>query len=279
MPYFCVVIDRRNEKHRYVDILQPGPVRRDLLRDHFFFDCACRRCCISNSSTSSSSISALHGRCRLPCDERNIPDQPRRREISRPGQIATPPNNLSNESGQACCDNDDADEKYEEEEEDMVAGGWVCPKRACCGRGRILRPSGDTACMNSTTAFNEHDKNEITNGPGAFNGGVGENDVVIHEESKGGGGGGSGESMVLVGRGVFMSEEAEKNGELDLASNILGIGSGAWCRSCRGFTEEAYFDRWEELLGAKLTAADRALAHGDARIGAKKLRDLQVGRY
>ncbi|CAN0578244.1 unnamed protein product, partial [Ectocarpus sp. 12 AP-2014] len=32
------------QTHSYVDILQPWPVRQDLLRCHFFFECACPRC-------------------------------------------------------------------------------------------------------------------------------------------------------------------------------------------------------------------------------------------
>lgn len=48
------------------------------------------------------------------------------------------------------------------------------------------------------------------------------------------------------------------------------------CDSCGGGTDEAYFDRWTELFGARLEAADGDLESGRVREGRRRLADLQV---
>lgn len=60
------------------------------------------------------------------------------------------------------------------------------------------------------------------------------------------------------------------------AKKYVSARSGGRCRTCRGFTEEAYFDRWEKILGAKLSVADADLSGGCVREGRRKLEELQV---
>ena len=53
-------------------------------------------------------------------------------------------------------------------------------------------------------------------------------------------------------------------------------GEGAKCTSCGWMTGEAYFDRWTELLGARLTSADLDLERGRVAEGRVKLEALKV---
>lgn len=52
--------------------------------------------------------------------------------------------------------------------------------------------------------------------------------------------------------------------------------SPGMCFSCGGVTGEAYFDRWTELLGTKLTSADLDLERGRVSEGRTKLENLAV---
>lgn len=119
---------------RYVDVLQPTSIRSQLLSDHYFFECACRRCC--------------------PEDVRTYGSKRRRRShfpapASGPGgtngkheQVASSAaGGRGHASFRALCSGAGGKERRD----DLVAGGWVCQKRACCRRGRILRPTGRRA--------------------------------------------------------------------------------------------------------------------------------------
>ncbi|CAM9740913.1 unnamed protein product [Ectocarpus sp. 12 AP-2014] len=99
----------------YVDILQPWPVRQDLLRCHFFFECACQRCC------------------------RSPPVPPRRAVRSASCKTGGNGGGTADPCGGGGCSSGtiNGDSRHREE---MVSGAWVCPKRACCGNGRVLPP-------------------------------------------------------------------------------------------------------------------------------------------
>lgn len=169
---------------RYVDILQPGPTRRDLLRDHFFFDCSCRRCC--------------------------------------PGPPLAPPLPPSGTPPSSSW-------PLFFPEDDLVSGGWVCPKRSCCGRGTIL-PWGVSAAVTAATA----------------------------------------QTSPIKSRGGIVEDRVCNQG-----GNLCMVSPGT-CSSCGGVTGEAYFDRWTELLGTKLTSADLDLERGHVSEGRTKLENLAV---
>ncbi|CAN0439048.1 unnamed protein product, partial [Ectocarpus fasciculatus] len=99
----------------YVDILQPWPVRQDLLRCHFFFDCGCPRCC------------------------RSPPAPPRRAVRSARGKMGGSRSGTADNCSGGGCSGDTVYRDSRDREE-MVSGAWVCPKRACCGNGRVLPP-------------------------------------------------------------------------------------------------------------------------------------------
>lgn len=62
-------------------------------------------------------------------------------------------------------------------------------------------------------------------------------------------------------------------------NGALDRSGGAYCRSCGGFTEEAYFRRWEGILGGRLAAADEKFSNRRVREGRRKLEELQVGGW
>ncbi|CAM9598800.1 unnamed protein product [Ascophyllum nodosum] len=163
----------------YVDILQPGPTRRGLLREHFFFDCACQRCLGPRSLRRSA-----------------------RRRLNSP----PPPLPPSYQPGSPFSSS-----PYSSyfSPEDLVSGGWICHERSCCGKGIVLPTGGDRGRV------------------------------------EWGAGSGSG-------------------------------GEGAKCTSCGWMTGEAYFDRWTELLGARLTSADLDLERGRVAEGRVKLEALKI---
>lgn len=70
---------------------------------------------------------------------------------------------------------------------------------------------------------------------------------------------------------MAMSQEPERWAEREGSEK-----SGARCRACGGFTEGTYFDRWEDILGARLSAADDDFSGGRVRQGRRKLEELQV---
>ncbi|CAN0276956.1 unnamed protein product, partial [Laminaria digitata] len=114
----------------YVDILQPLPVRQDLLRQHFFFECACPRCRPRpRPRTNPHPHSHPHPHPRS--------SQRRRTPVHRE-YPAEPFRANGNGTGTGIGN--------EQEQEELVAAGWVCPKRQCCRRGRVVRPR---LCRNS----------------------------------------------------------------------------------------------------------------------------------
>lgn len=116
---FCVFCFRA---YRYVDILQSGPVRRDLLREHYFFHCACSRCRGTASSRRSAAPTIQLEREEMPHQLQPV--------------LAAPAG-----SSNGTRDDDDASSD-DENKEDLVTEGWICHRRACCRRGLMLRPPG-----------------------------------------------------------------------------------------------------------------------------------------
>lgn len=222
-------------RHRYVDILQPRSVRQDLLQKHFFFDCACRRC----------KTGSIHCRYDHPQETASPPlaSTGSTRRHADSDIVSCVRSSSSNLECPAPVPNDDRSLVVDE---DGILGGWVCPKRTCCRRGRVIRP-GQTA---------------------------GDKTGIDRWRAKGGTEG------TCTAIGGFQGD-GDKDGWGDNRGQVRTLEqcqniSWARCDTCGGWTGEAYFDRWTDLLGTRLTAADACLSSGDIGGGRRRLTELQV---
>lgn len=314
-----------------MDILQPLPVRQDLLRQHFFFECTCPRCrprprprphprsshrhstlvhqensakphrangtvtgignCSGygngnvsgnsgNGDCDTNGINGIgnfggsngHGNCNrggngslnitgegnrnCTCNRDgnnhtgNRSDTNRENGDSRDasGNTRSPSALAGKRSRHSRGDSGRGEEPEQLQHEELVAAGWVCPKRQCCRRGRVVRPR-----LSRGNADGKDDGG----------GGSGEDGFVAAQEEEGEGEG--------QGKG---REEEEREGEKE-------EGGGGWmvggrCDECCGVTDDEYFDRWGKVLRTRLAAADDDFAQGRSRRGRRRLADLQV---
>ncbi|CAN0073407.1 unnamed protein product [Scytosiphon promiscuus] len=243
----------------YVDILQPTAVRKDLLRSHFFFECACPRCCRRGPSTGP--LRARKGTPTGPCSGN------REDGSGNPGSIG----DTGGGSDRTLCDggkvgvvgggNDGSSGLVGGggDSEELVSGGWVCPERSCCGRGRVLPPlpvaGGGVggACGGGGGSVSGESPLELEERG---------NQQVLGDEGR------VGEERGTEG------EEADRTGRREDENGWASLRGR--CVDCGGRTEQGYFDRWTDLLRGRLAAADVDMASGRVRKGRRGLAAVQA---
>lgn len=86
-------------------------------------------------------------------------------------------------------------------------------------------------------------------------------------------------SRVRDHRGEETDGEEDEDGDEEEEEEEEGSESQRRrCDRCGGVTDKAHFDRWTDVFGSRLDAADGDIKSGRVREGRRRLAELQVRR-